>query len=129
VFYTGMVVLFGSAIPPLIVGKEKQYNPISNEINAEEVKKLNFFQQTWKSLRGMTNEVARILLVCLFTNAAQSPFLFYFTNYMGVLNGGDGTAPAGSAAKIAYDTGVSYGSLGFALNGSTYESQYTNSNC
>ena len=113
-----MVVLFVSMIPPLLVGKEKPYNPVSSEINSDPKKKLNFFQQTWKSLTGMTNEVARILVVCLFTNAAQSPFLFYFTNYMGVLNGGSGTAPAGSAAKHAYDVGVSYGSLGFALNGS-----------
>jgi hypothetical protein len=51
----------------------------------------------------MSSEVVRILIVFYFTNAAYTPFLFYFTNYVGDMMHGNGSAPVGSPARRAYD--------------------------
>jgi solute carrier family 45 protein 1/2/4 len=118
VFYIGMFFVLISSIPPLIVAKEIPYVPgysLVGTIN-EKQDSQNIFILTWRALKNMSNEVIRILIIFFFTNAAYTPFLFYFTNYMGEVLGGDGSAPIGSPSRNLYDKGVEYGSLGFATN-------------
>jgi len=119
VFYIGMVCVLLSCIPTFIVGKEVPYKPIPDGTvnNNGTQSSSNFFTLTWGALKKMSNEVVRILIVFFFSNAAYTPLVFYYTNYMGEIMGGDGSAAEGTAARALYDKGVQYGALALAING------------
>lgn len=117
--YIGIVLLIASVIPSLIVGKETPLPAITKSdfiTNSDPSQSRNIFIQTWYALKRMPNEILRILLVFFFSNAAYTPFLFYFTDYMGTVLHGDGSAAPGTHPRELYDEGVRYGALALAIN-------------
>eukprot|EP01114_Cavostelium_apophysatum_P000664 TRINITY_DN10607_c0_g1_i1.p1 TRINITY_DN10607_c0_g1~~TRINITY_DN10607_c0_g1_i1.p1 ORF type:complete len:484 (+),score=88.05 TRINITY_DN10607_c0_g1_i1:45-1496(+) len=115
-FYIGLFFILAFALPTLIGAKEVPLSrALKSELSTEE--RTHFFRHLWRGVRKINRTTFFILLAFFFTSAAGSPFLFYFTDFMGKdVYKGDPEADPNSDAYKLYDKGVRMGSLGTALS-------------
>eukprot|EP01094_Clydonella_sp_ATCC50884_P000635 TRINITY_DN10481_c0_g1_i2.p1 TRINITY_DN10481_c0_g1~~TRINITY_DN10481_c0_g1_i2.p1 ORF type:complete len:419 (+),score=79.19 TRINITY_DN10481_c0_g1_i2:199-1455(+) len=117
VFYIGAVVLLATTLPTLLFADERTLEEIRLSGGEEKSEDNPTFTEIIRGLFRMPRAVFYILIGFFLTNAAFSPYLFYFTDWMGTdVYGGDPTADSGTTSADLYDQGVRMGSLGMGLN-------------